>query len=251
MTTENRVALVTGAASGIGRAAASAFADAGLRVIVADVSRDGAEKTVEMIRDGGGEAFPAVADVSVPGDVDELLETTMLTYGRLDCAFNNAGIEGTMSDTADCTAENWQRTLAVNLTGVWLCMKGEIPRMLAQGGGSIVNCASVAGLVGFSGLAAYTASKHGVVGLTRSAALEYAQRGIRVNAVCPGVIRTSMVERLLAQSPGLEQQLTAGEPIGRLGHPEEVASAVLWLCSETASFVTGQAIAVDGGWTTR
>lgn len=207
-----------------------------------------------MVKDGPGQVeIPAYVDFRVfrRGHAFDHCRLAVAAYGRLDCAFNNAGIEGAMADTVACTEENWDRTLAVNLKSIWLCMKHEIPRMLEQGGGAIVNCASIAGLVGFGNLPAYTASKHGVVGITRSAALEYAKRGIRINAVCPGVIRTPMVERVFGAQPGMEAQLAAGEPIGRLGRPEEIAAAVLWLRSEQASFVTGQAIAVDGGWTTQ
>jgi len=168
-------------------------------------------------------------------------------YGRLDCAFNNAGIEGDQAPTADCSQENWHRVLAVNLTGVWLCMKHEIPQMLKQGGGVIVNMSSVAGSVGFPGLPAYVASKHGVIGITRTAALEYAAKGIRVNAICPGVIRTEMVERVTGGDPEIEKQFTALEPIGRMGNPEEVAEAVVWLCSSESSFVIGHPLVVDGG----
>jgi NAD(P)-dependent dehydrogenase (short-subunit alcohol dehydrogenase family) len=249
MSPVNKVALVTGGSSGIGRAAALALADAGFGVVVADIAIEGAEDTVQQIRAKGKEAFFVETDVSKPHEVEALIEATMATYGRLDCAFNNAGIEGVMAATAECTEENWDRTLTVNLKSVWLCMKHEIPRMLERGGGAIVNCASIAGLVGFSNLPAYTASKHGIVGLTRSAALEYAKRGIRVNAVCPGVIQTPMIDRVVGEHPDMKEQLAAGEPVGRLGRPEEIAGAVLWLCSEQASFVTGQAIAVDGGWT--
>lgn len=245
----HRVALVTGGSSGIGKAAALAFADAGYRVVVADVSVEEAQDTVEQIRSRNREAFFVETDVSEPDEVAALIEATIATYGQLDCAFNNAGIEGEMAGIVECTEENWDRTLAVNLKSVWLCMKREIPAMLEHGGGAIVNCASIAGLVGFNGLPAYTASKHGIIGLTRSAALEYAQRGIRINAVCPGVIQTPMVERVFGEHPDMKAQLTASEPVGRLGDPDEIAAAVLWLCSDQASFVIGQAIAVDGGWT--
>jgi NAD(P)-dependent dehydrogenase (short-subunit alcohol dehydrogenase family) len=179
------------------------------------------------------------------------VEETVQVFGGLDIAFNNAGIEGDSAPTADCSDENWAHTIAVNLTGTWLCMREEIPRMLTRGGGSIINCASVAGLVGFAGIPAYTASKHGIVGLTKTAALDYATMGIRVNAVCPGVIHTAMVERFTHGDPEAEAALFAGEPMGRMGEPEEIASAVVWLASDGASFVTGQAIAVDGGWVAR
>ncbi|HZD52702.1 MAG TPA: SDR family NAD(P)-dependent oxidoreductase, partial [Woeseiaceae bacterium] len=226
MAPQEKVALVTGGCSGIGQAAALAFADARYAVVIADISGESADETVEPIRARGGEAFFVEADVSKPHDVAGLIEAAISTYGRIDCAFNNAGIEGAMAATADCTEHNWERTLAINLTGVWLCMKHEIPHMLERGRGAIVNCASVAGLVGFANLPAYTASKHGVVGLTRAAALEYAKRGIRVNAVCPGVIQTPMVDRVVHDQPEMEQSLIAGEPIGRLGRPAEVAAAV-------------------------
>lgn len=243
---KEQVALVTGAGSGIGRAAALAFADEGARVVVSDVHTSNGEEAVRMIRESGGQADFVAADVSKASDVENLIYQTVKRDGRLDFAFNNAGIEGVMATTADCTEENWDQTLAINLKGVWLCMKHELRHMLERGSGVIVNCSSVAGLVGFAQLPAYVASKHGIVGLTRAAALEYAQQGIRINAICPGVIHTPMVDRLQHEHPGLE--LAAGEPIGRMGTPEEIAGAVIWLCSERASFVTGQAWAVDGGW---
>ena len=243
-----KVALVTGGSSGIGRATASAFAGEGANVVVADVLVEGGGETVRMIKEAGGEAIFVKTDVSKATEVEALIKKIVETYGRLDCAINNAGIEGTMAPTADCTEENWDRTININLKGVWLCMKYEIPQMLKQGGGAIVNMASVAGLVGLQGLPAYCASKGGVVQLTRTAALEYAKAGIRVNAVCPGVIRTPMVDRLIAAQPEMEEALTAMEPVGRTGKPEEVAEAVVWLCSDSASFVTGHAMAVDGGF---
>jgi NAD(P)-dependent dehydrogenase (short-subunit alcohol dehydrogenase family) len=246
-----QVALVTGAGSGIGRASALAFARAGARVVVADVATPGGEETVRLITASGGEAHFVGADVSQPGDVEALVRQTIERYGRLDLAHNNAGIESARAATHTCTEENWDRTLAVNLKGVWLCLKYEIAAMLRQGGGAIVNTASVAGLVGLPELPAYVASKHGIVGLTKTAALEYAPRGIRVNAVCPGVIRTPMIERFAAANPQAQTELSAAEPIGRLGEPEEVAQAVLWLCSAAASFVTGSCLPVDGGWVAR
>jgi NAD(P)-dependent dehydrogenase (short-subunit alcohol dehydrogenase family) len=242
------VALVTGASSGIGRAAALAFGREGARVVVSDVQVEGGEETVQLIRREGAEAMFVRADVSKAADVARLVEEAINAYRRLDFAFNNAGIEGAMASTIDCTEENWDRTLAINLKGVWLCMKHELARMRERGRGAIVNCSSVAGLVGFLNLPAYVASKHGIVGLTRAAALEHAKEGIRVNAVCPGVIRTAMVDRIIKEHPEMESQLVAGEPAGRVGTPEEIASAVVWLCSDSASFLTGQAIAVDGGW---
>ena len=245
---EGKVVLVTGAGSGIGRESALAFAAAGGRVIVSDVVVDGGEETVAQIKAAGGEATFVRADVSQRADVEALVRQTVESYGRLDCAHNNAGIEGDMAPTCDCTEANWDRTIAVNLKGVWLCMKYEIPQMLEQGGGVIVNTSSVAGLVGFLNLPAYVATKHGVAGLTRTAALEYADQGIRVNAVCPGVINTPMIDRIVAGDAEAEAQFTALEPVGRMGSPAEVAQAVVWLCSDGASFVTGIAMPVDGGF---
>jgi NAD(P)-dependent dehydrogenase (short-subunit alcohol dehydrogenase family) len=245
---EGKVALVTGGGSGIGRASALAFAREGARVVVADVAVAGGAETVTIIKGAGGKATFVQTDVAKASEVEALLATTVATYGRLDCAHNNAGIEGIEASTADYPEADWDRVIAVNLKGVWLCMKYELPQMQLQGGGAIVNTASIAGLVGAHRMPAYVASKHGVAGLTKAAALEYAKAGIRVNAVCPGVIRTPMVERFFfTRHPRAEARLTAFEPIGRLGTPEEVAAAVLWLCSDAASFVTGHTMAVDGG----
>jgi len=245
--TEGKVVLVTGAGSGIGRATALVFAREGARVVVSDIVVEGGQETVQQIEAAGGEAIFVKADVSKAADVEALVTQTVETYGRLDCAFNNAGIEGGVKPTIDCTEEEFDRTIAVNLTGVWLCMKYEIQQMLSQGGGAIVNTASAAGLVGFPGLPDYVASKHGVVGLTKTAALEYAKSGIRVNAVCPGVIQTPMVERGAQLSPGFDELAVSMEPVGRFGQPAEVGEAVVWLCSDAASFVTGIPMQVDGG----
>ena len=244
---EGKVALVTGASAGIGRESALAFAAAGARVVVSDVVVDGGEETVSQIQSGGGEATFVHADVSQTEEVEALVHQTVETYGRLDCAHNNAGIEGDMAPTAECAEANWDRTIAINLKGVWLCMKSEIRQMLRQGGGAIVNTSSAAGLVGFANLPAYVASKHGIAGLTKTAALEYAEQGIRVNAVCPGVIHTPMIDRIVNGDAETEAQFTALEPVGRMGSPAEVAQAVVWLCSDAASFVTGLAMPVDGG----
>lgn len=244
---EGKVALVTGGSSGIGRAAALAFAREGARVVVADVTAAG-EETAAQIRAGSGDGVFVRADVSSAADVAAMVRAVVRHYGGLDAAFNNAGIEGRMAPTVDCTEENFDRTIAVNLKGIFLCMKHEIPEMLKRGGGAIVNNASVAALVGFAGLPAYCASKGGIVQLTRTAALELAQSGIRVNAVCPGVIRTPMVDRLTENVPAVEAQFIALEPVARMGRPEEVAAAVLYLCSDEASFVTGIAMPVDGGF---
>lgn len=245
---KDSVVLVTGGAAGIGKAAALAFAARGASVAIADLKVDRGNEVARAIEDAGGKAIFAKADVSKAGDVEALIGKTVVAFGRLDYAFNNAGIEGQLATTADCTEENFDRILAVNLRGLWLCLRYEIQQMLGQGGGgAIVNMSSVAGLVGFANLPAYVASKHGVVGLTKTAALEYAQKGIRVNAVCPGVIHTEMVDRLTRKDPAAENQFTSLEPMGRMGTPEEIAEATVWLCSKAASFVTGHALAVDGG----
>jgi NAD(P)-dependent dehydrogenase (short-subunit alcohol dehydrogenase family) len=248
---EGKVALVTGAAAGIGRATAIAFGREGARVSVSDVNDAGGEETARLIRESGREAIYVRADVSKEAEVEALISRIVEAFDRLDFAFNNAGIEGHSDSTIECTEENWDRVIDINLKGVWLCMKYEIQQMLMQGGGAIVNCSSIAGLIGFQGIPAYTASKHGLLGLTKTAALEYATQGIRVNAVCPGVIRTAMIDRFTAGSDEAVAQLVTGEPMGRMGTPEEIAGAVLWLCSEGAGFVTGHPLVVDGGWVAR
>lgn len=248
---QGKVALVTGAGAGIGRACAIALAAAGARVVVSDVTAEGGNETVGLIERTGSEALFVETDVSSGAAVKALIDLAVRRFGGLDCAVNNAGIEGQLAPTAECSEENWDRTIAVNLKGVWLCMREEIPRMLERGGGSIVNMASVAGLVGFQNLPAYCASKGGVVQLTKTAALEYAEQGIRVNAICPGVIRTSMIDRILGGDPEQEKAFNQLEPVGRFGLPEEIADAALWLCSDASSFVTGDALAVDGGFIAR
>jgi NAD(P)-dependent dehydrogenase (short-subunit alcohol dehydrogenase family) len=245
---ENKVALVTGGSFGIGQATAIAFSKRGAKVIIADWIEDKEQGTVRQIEEAGGQALFVKCDVSSASDITAMIDKAYAAYGRLDFAFNNAGIEGVSALTQECTQENWEKTLAINLTGIWLCMKHELPHMLRQGKGAIVNCASVAGLIGFPGLPAYVASKHAVVGITRTAALENAKLGIRINAVCPGLIRTAMVDRITGKDKEAEKQFVSMEPIGRMGEPAEVAEAVVWLCSDAASFVTGVALAVDGGW---
>lgn len=243
-----RVALVTGAAAGIGRMTALAFARNGANVIVADTQEQAGTETARMIEEMGRKALFIRCDVSKEAEVKEMLRRAIETFGRVDYAFNNAGIEGKQGITPDCTEENWNRVIDINLKGVWLCMKYQIPQMLKQGGGAIVNCSSIAGLIGFPGIPAYVASKHGVIGLTKTAALEYAKSNIRVNVVSPGVIQTAMIDRFVHGEAQIRQQLVAGEPVGRVGKPEEIANAVLWLSSDASSFVTGETLAVDGGW---
>ncbi len=242
----NEVALVTGASFGIGRATALAFAKAGAKLVLADCVAD--EETLKLIQSAGGEAIFIKCDVAHDESVKAMIDIAIAKFGRLDFAFNNAGIEGHAAPTHECSTENWDHTIAVNLKGVWLCMKYEIAQMLQQHKGVIVNNASIAGLVGFPNIPAYVASKHGVIGLTKNAALEYAKQGIRVNAVCPGVIKTPMVDRFTGKNKEVEKQFEASEPVGRMGKPEEVAAAVTWLCSDASSFVTGLAMPVDGGW---
>jgi NAD(P)-dependent dehydrogenase (short-subunit alcohol dehydrogenase family) len=245
---DKKVALVTGGASGIGLATAVAFAREGARVVVADTQEAAERSVADAIRKEDGEFLYHVCDVSHPAQVQGLIARAMETFGRLDFAVNNAGIEGATAFTADGDEANWDRVLGVNLKGAWLCMKHEIPAMLKGGGGCIVNVASIAGIVGFAGSAPYVASKHGLVGITRCAALEYAKQGIRVNAVCPGVIQTPMIDRVVHGNPDMAAYLAGAEPIGRFGTPEEIAAAILFLCSPGAAFVVGHPMVVDGGW---
>jgi NAD(P)-dependent dehydrogenase (short-subunit alcohol dehydrogenase family) len=243
-----KVTLVTGGSSGIGRATALAFAREGGKVIIADIALKGGEETARMIRDAQGEATFIKTDVSKWIEVEALISKTTEIYGRLDCAFNNAGVaQAIRVPTADYTEEDWDRVLNTNLKGVWLCLKYEIKQMVKQKSGAIVNTSSVAGLRGFSYRAAYAASKHGIIGLTKSAAAEYAKDGIRINAVCPGWIRTPMVEANTKQDPRLEARIAEMAPVMRIGTPQEVAEAVVWLCSDAASFVVGDCLLIDGG----
>ena len=242
-----KVSLVTGAGSGIGRAISLAFANEGSRVVVADIDVAMGEETAQAITEVGTEAIFLQADVGKEEQVKAMVNRAVATYGRLDCACNNAGVAGTMARLADCTEEDWDRTMRINLKSVWLCMKYEILQMLKQGYGAIVNTSSAAGLVGLQGWSPYVASKHGVIGLTKSAALEYAKASIRVNAVCPSIIKTGMAECFTGGDQRVEAYILGQQALSRMGTPEEVAAAVVWLCSEEASFVTGHALAVDGG----
>ena len=242
-----KVVVVTGAGAGIGRAPALAFAAEGLKVVVADLDVSGGEGTVELIRAAGGTAVFVPCNVTLEADVKQLMAQTISTYGRLDYAFNNAGIEIEHGRLADGTQDEFDAIMGVNVKGVWLCMKYQLPLLLAQGGGAIVNTASVAGLGAAPKMSIYSASKHAVIGLTKSAAIEYAKKGIRVNAVCPAVIDTDMFRRAYEADPKKAEYAAAIHPVGRIGKVEEVASAVLYLCSDDAAFTTGHALAVDGG----
>ncbi|WP_448680105.1 SDR family oxidoreductase [Pseudomonas nicosulfuronedens] len=244
-----QVALVTGAGNGIGRATAQAFAQQGVKVVVSDVDAQGGEATVELIRAAGGEATFIRCDVTRDAEVKALVEGTVAAYGRLDYAFNNAGIEIEKGKLADGEESEFDAIMGVNVKGVWLCMKHQIPVMLAQGGGAIVNTASVAGLGAAPKMSIYAASKHAVIGLTKSAAIEYAKKKIRVNAVCPAVIDTDMFRRAYEADPKKAEFAAAMHPVGRVGRVEEIASAVLYLCSDHAGFTTGIALPVDGGAT--
>jgi NAD(P)-dependent dehydrogenase (short-subunit alcohol dehydrogenase family) len=247
---ENQVALVTGAASGLGLATARAFAESGASVVLADYNRKAVHAAAEDLAAQGHKTLAVHCDVSDDAQVEAMVAQTVETFGRLDAAYNNAGVQNILADTADSTREDYDRVMGINLRGVWSCMKFELQQMRRQGSGSIVNCSSLGGLVGGAERGIYHAAKHGVLGFTKSAALEYASRGIRINAVCPGMIDTPMSDQMKAagQTEALEAMLKT-VPIGRIGRPEEIASVVLWLCSPGASLVIGQAIAVDGGYT--
>jgi len=244
-----KVAVVTGAASGIGRAAALAFAREGANVVVADVSEQGNQETARMIEALGARALAVRCDVTRPEDVKAALDKGIEAFGRLDFAFNNAGVEQPVTPAADLAEEEWDRIVDINLRGVFLCMKYEIPFMLKQGGGAIVNTSSGAGVKGIAGQAAYCAAKFGMIGLTKAAALDYAKSNIRVNAVCPGFVDTPMMQRFTGGTPQGRQLVANGEPVGRPAAPEEIAAAVVWLCSDAAGFVIGHAMVIDGGQT--
>jgi NAD(P)-dependent dehydrogenase (short-subunit alcohol dehydrogenase family) len=249
---ENRVALVTGAASGLGLATAKAFAESGASVVLADWNEKSVRSAAEELTARGHKALPIHCDVADDAQVEAMVEQTVATFGRLDAAYNNAGVQNVLAETADTTREDYDRVMSVNLRGVWSCMKFELQQMRKQGSGAIVNCSSLGGLVGGSQRGIYHAAKHGVLGFTKSAALEYADRGIRINAVCPGLIQTPMSDQMIAAGQG--EALKAMEksvPMRRVGRPEEIADAVLWLCSDAASYVTGQSISVDGGFIMR
>jgi len=248
---DGKVAVVTGGGSGIGRATALAFAREGAQVVIGNRNVQRGEETVSMIRDAGGTASFKRTDVLAAAEIEALVNHAVKTYGGLDLAFNNAGIEGDAGPLIEQTEANYDAIMDINVKGVWLSMKYEIPQMLKTGGGAIVNCSSVAGVIGFPGIGIYSASKHAVIGLTKAAALEYSAQGIRVNAVNPAVIDTEMVDRLTDGMNVKKDDLTTFHPIGRLGRVEEVAEAVLWLCSDKASFVTGHSMMVDGGFTAR
>ena len=246
---ENKVALVTGAASGLGLATASAFAEAGAFVVLADWNEKDAQSAARELANKGRKTLAIRCDVSNDAQVEAMVKQTVATFGQLDAAFNNAGVQNVLAETADTTRDDYDRVMGINLGGVWSCMKFELQQMRKQGSGAIVNCSSLGGLVGGAERGIYHAAKHGVIGFTKSAALEYAARNIRINAVCPGLIWTPMVDQMVAAGQG--EALKAMEksvPMARVGRPEEIADAVLWLCSDAASYVTGQSISVDGGF---
>ncbi|MFG0257407.1 MAG: SDR family oxidoreductase [Phycisphaerales bacterium JB043] len=249
---QDKVALITGGGRGIGRATAILFAQEGAKVVIANRNEGQGNEVVKAITDAGGQASFIKTDIAIASDVESAVRHTVDTFGRLDIAFNNSGVEGELSPTTDATEDNFDFVYNVNVKGVWLSMKYEIPQMLAQGeGGAIVNCSSIAGVIGFPGLGHYVASKHAVMGLTKTAALEYAEAGIRINAVNPAAIDTSMADRLVEKTGMGESDLVSFHPVGRVGTPEEIAHAVLYLCSDGAKFTTGTSLLVDGGFTAR
>jgi len=246
---ENKVALVTGAGSGMGLATTQAFAAEGAAVVLADVNEAAVREAAHQLVAGGHKALAIRCDVADEAQVRAMVEQTVSTFGRLDAAFNNAGVQSPVAETADASGEDFDRTIAINLRGVWNCMKYELLQMRKQGSGAIVNNSSIGGLIGLPGRAIYHASKHGVIGLTRSASLEYAAKGIRINAICPGTFDTPMVQEMIAKDPEAMKEIMREQSIGRLGRAEEIASAVLWLCGPGSTFVIGHALAVDGGFT--
>ena len=252
ITFENKVALITGAASGLGLATAKAFAESGAAVVLADWNEKAVQAAAKELAERGFRTLAVRCDVSDDAQVEAMVEQTVATFGRLDAAFNNAGVQMVLAETADSPRDDYDRVMAINLRGVWSCMKFELQQMRQQGSGAIVNCSSLGGLVGGAERGIYHAAKHGVIGFTKSAALEYAGRGIRINAVCPGLIQTPMSDRMVAEGQGPALKAIENSiPMGRVGRPEEIADAVLWLCSSAASYVTGQSISVDGGFIMR
>src|SRR5260370_5720876 len=253
ITFENKVALVTGAASGLGLATARAFAEAGASVVLADWNEEEGKAAAKKLADKGHKTLAVRCDVSDDAQVEAMVRQTVAYFGQLDAAYNNAGVQGILAETADSPRDDCDRVMAINLRGVWSCMKFELQQMREQGSGAIVNCSSLGGLIGGARRGIYHAAKHGVIGLTKSAALEYATRGIRVNAVCPGMIQTPMSDQMIAEGQGdeLDAMPKTYVPMKRLGRPEEIADAVLWLCSSAANYVTGPPISVDGGFVMR
>src|SRR6184192_2955376 len=246
---ENKVALVTGAGSGMGLATAKAFAEAGAAVVLAEIDENAVRSAAEELVSAGHKAIAVRCNVADEAEVAAMIEQTVSTFGHLDAAYNNAGVQSLAVETADASGEEFERVNAINLRGVWNCMKYELRQMREQGSGAILNCSSIGGLIGLPGRAIYHASKHGVIGLTRSAALEYAAKGIRINAICPGTIDTPMVQEMIAKDPEAMKEIMREQPIGRLGRAEEIASAVLWLCGPGSTFVIGHALVMDGGFT--